>query len=231
MATTAFPPTIRKFNTNDSDMSRLLDFVRTDSQPIFDVFSNSKGTGQISWGPGTPTNVGPAGSLFVRNDAPTLTASITYVKHLGAPSSVWRPIPSGIGNLIYQSKDNKTITTSVPSGTWTTAQSGPINGPTVMSAYGSIQAAALCVYDNNTQIPSPITLNAGSLEAQIFINGVAVGGVITLLAASPGNSAFRYAPPGVIPYNPGDMISVSTRGIGATIASGQAAIVCTMWGG
>jgi hypothetical protein len=154
-----------------------------------------------------------------------------FVKRLGTTSPNWSTIPNGFGNLIYQSKDNETLNTS-PS-TWAFADSGPINGPTIMAASGSIQAAAFCVYNNDTgaQIPIPKTLSAGSIDAQMYINGVATGGIINLASGSPLSTVFRYAIPGTIKYNAGDIVSISTKGNAAAVGTGKAAIVCTMWGG
>lgn len=223
-----FKSVIRSFNAADSILNRLFDAVRTDLQPILDVFSESPAQAKIHWGKGVPSTPLPAGSVYFQIDAPTTAMSTMFVKRSGEGLNIWRTIPNGSGNLLYSSKDTRTLNGGAQ--TWTTAQSGPANGPTAMATDGSIQAAALTIYDKATEIPTPIKLTAGSLSAEVYVNGVSTGGIITLTPTTPGFAVFRYAVPGLIRFRAGDIISMSTAATGAD-APGNAEIVCTMWGG
>lgn len=223
-----FKSVIRGFNAADSILSRLLDAIRTDLQPILDVFSDSPAQAKIHWGKGVPSSPLPPGSVYFQTDPATTAMSTMFVKRSAEGLNVWRTIPNGSGNLLYSSKDSNVLTGAAK--TWTTAQSGPVNGATAMATDGSVQAAALVVCDKNTEIPTPVALTAGSIQAQVYINGVATGGIITLTPSSGARAQFRYAIPGLIPFKAGDIISMSTAATGADTTN-NAEIVCTMWGG
>ena len=230
-AKSAFKSVIQSFNVKDSSLSRLMQMLKSDLQPILNVFSGSPAQEKIYWGQGLPDQKLPPGSIYFQIDAATTAMSTMFFKRSPADSDVWRTIPNGFGNLLYSSKDVNTLTGA--GKTWAFSASGPVNGPVAMATDGSIQAAAVAIFNRTagtSEIPVPAVLTAGSIQAQVYINGVATGGIITLDSSSSSAAHFEYAVPGLIKFKAGDIISMSTAATGADTTA-NAEIVCTMWGG